>query len=107
MSKIALDFDGTIHNPFNRKPGYKMGVPIPGSPKAVQFLKDQGHEIIIFPTWADNQQKRKAIVDWLNYFKVPFDDITSVKPEADFYIDNNAIRFETWAQTLSDMKELS
>jgi len=100
VAKIALDFDGTLHDPLNRKPGYKMGQPIPGAAEAVAHLQDMGHEIIIFPTWADNQQRRKAIVDWLEYFGVPWDDITSVKPEADFYVDNNAIRFETWAQTL-------
>lgn len=98
--KICVDFDGTVHDPFNRKPGYKMGQPIPGSAEALKFLQARGHEVIIFPTWADNQQRRKALVDWLTYFKVPFDDITSVKPEADFYIDNNAVRFESWAQTL-------
>jgi ribonucleotide monophosphatase NagD (HAD superfamily) len=100
VASIAIDLDGTIHDPFNRKPGYKMGQPIPGAVEAVKYLKEQGHHIIIFPTWADNMQRRKAIVDWLSYFKVPFDDVTSVKPEADFYIDNNAIRFESWAQTL-------
>jgi hypothetical protein len=107
MAIIALDFDGTVHDPFNRKPGYKMGTPIPGSKDAVTWLRKQGHEVTIFPTWADNQQRRKAIVDWLNYFEIPFDDITSVKPEADFYIDNNAIRFETWAQTLDDLRRLA
>lgn len=98
--KIAIDLDGTIHDPFNVNKGYKMGQPIPGATQAIKYLQDRGHEIIIFPTWADNQQRRKAIVDWLTYFQVPFDDITSVKPDADFYIDNNAIRFESWAQTL-------
>lgn len=100
MAKIALDFDGTIHDPFNVKKGYKMGQPIPGSAQAVKFLRDQGHEIIIFPTWADRVDRRQAIVDWLDYFKVPFNDITSVKPDVDFYVDNNAIRFESWAATL-------
>jgi hypothetical protein len=98
--KIAIDFDGVIHDPQNRKPGYKMGQPIQGAAQAIKYIQDQGHEVIIFPTWADNQQRRQALVNWLTYFQVPFDDITSVKPEADFYIDNNAIRFESWAQTL-------
>lgn len=100
MVKIALDFDGTIHNPTNVLKGYKMGQPIPGSAQAIRHLREQGHEIIIFPTWADNQQRRQAIVDWLTYFQIPFDDITSVKPDVDFYVDNNAVRFESWAQTL-------
>lgn len=105
--KLAIDFDGVLHDPFNVQKGYKMGKPIPGSVDAIKYLKRQGHEITIFPTWADNQQRRKALVDWLNYFEIPFDDITSVKPEADFYIDNNAIRFDAWAQTITDLQRLS
>lgn len=107
MARIAIDFDGTIHDPFNVKEGYKMGQPVPGAIEAVKRLKEQGHEIIIFPTWADNQQRRQALVNWLNYFQVPFDDITSVKPDVDFYIDNNAVRFENWAQTLDFIKQKS
>lgn len=105
--RIAIDFDGTIHDPFNRKEGYKMGQPIEGAAAAIKHLQDQGHEIIIFPTWADSEQHRRAIVDWLTYFSVPFDDITSVKPDADIYIDNRAIHFGTWLQTLSDVQKIT
>lgn len=100
MAKICIDFDGTVHNPFDVRTGHKMGVPILAAPQALQKLKELGHEIIIFPTWADNQQRRQAIVDWLTYFNVPFDDITSVKPEADLYVDNNGYRFENWRDTI-------
>lgn len=92
--KIAVDLDGTLHDPFNVKKGYKMGQPIKGAAESIRQLRLQGHEIIIFPTWADNQQRRKAIVDWLTYFGIEFDDITSVKPDANLYIDNNAYRFD-------------
>lgn len=102
--KIAVDFDGTIHDPFNRKKGYKMGQPIPGAAQAIKMLRDKGHEVIIFPTWADSQQRRQAIVDWLTYFQVPFDDVTSVKPEADIYIDDRAIRFTDWPSTLKEVE---
>lgn len=102
--KIAIDFDGTIHDPFNVQKGYKMGQPIPGAAQAIKSLRDAGHEVIIFPTWADNQQRRKALVDWLTYFQIPFDDITSVKPDADLYIDNRAIHFTDWTNTLKEVE---
>ena len=102
---IAIDFDSTTHNPFNRKKGYKMGAPIPGAVEAVQKLKRDGHTIIIFPTWADTEVKRKAILDWLEYFEVPFDDITSTKPNADVYIDDRGYRFENWTDTLDFINE--
>lgn len=104
--KIAIDFDSTIHDPQNRLNGYKMGQPILGAALSINQLRTEGHEIIIFPTWADNQQRRKAIVDWLTYFGVGFDDITSVKPDADVYLDDRAIRFTNWDQAIKDLKHL-
>jgi hypothetical protein len=101
--RIAIDFDGTIHDPLNRLPKYKMGQPVPGAAEAIRKLRLMGNQIIIFPTWADNSQRRKAIVDWLTYFGVEFDDITSVKPDADVYLDNRGLRFTSWEQALADM----
>jgi hypothetical protein len=106
MARIAIDFDSTIHDPFNVKKGYKMGQPIQGAAEAIRQLRLKGHEVIIFPTWADNQKRRQAIVDWLTYFGVEFDDITSVKPDADVYLDNRAIRFTSWEQALQDIDRL-
>ena len=99
--RLAIDFDGTIHNPTHRLPGYKMGQPMPGAAEAIRQLRLQGHEIIIFPTWADTQQKRQAIVDWLTYFGIEFDDITSTKPDAELYVDNNGYRFTDWEHAMT------
>ena len=105
--KIAIDFDDVLHNPKVVKPGYKMGTPIPGAKEALTLLKKQGHEIIIFPVWADTQERRKAITDWLKYFEIPFDDITSVKPDADIFLDDKAVRFTLWAEVLDFVSKLS
>jgi hypothetical protein len=104
--RIAIDFDGTIHDPTNRRPGYKLGQPILAAPQALTKLKELGHELIVFPTWADRQDRRQAIVSWLDYFKVPYDDITSVKPEAGLYIDNNGYRFDNWRATIEFINTL-
>ena len=104
--RIAVDLDGTLHNPFDREKGYKMGKPMPGAAEAIRQLRLQGHEIIIFPTWADTEQGRQAIVDWLTYFGIEFDDITSTKPEADLYIDNNGYRFTDWENALAFIKNM-
>lgn len=77
-----------------------MGQPMPGAVEAIQGLKRAGHTIIIFPVWANTEVKRRAIVDWLNYFKVPFDDVTSTKPDADCYIDDRGYKFENWKDTV-------
>lgn len=103
---IAVDFDKTTHDPDNRSPGKKMGQPVPGAAQSIKQLRDQGHRIIIFPTWADTEQKRRAIIDWLTYFGVPFDDITSTKPDADAYLDDRAVRFTSWEKALVDLNYL-
>ncbi len=32
----------------------------------------------------------------MNYYKLPFNEITNIKPQADHYIDDKAIKFENW-----------
>lgn len=104
--KIAIDFDSTIHDPYNIKDGYKMGQPIEGAAETIRRLHREGHTIVIFPVWADTEQKRQAIVNWLNYFQIPWDDITSIKPDADIYIDDRGYRFENWADTAEYLEKL-
>lgn len=103
---LALDFDGVIHNPLVKKPGYKLGVPISGVNEALNQYKNDGAIITIHSVWADTDQKCQAISAWCRYFGIPYDFITNKKPIADFYIDNNAIRFESWAQTAADIDRL-
>lgn len=104
--RLAIDFDSTIHDPFTRNKGYKMGTPVDGAAESIRQLRLQGHYIIIFPTWADTEKKRQAIIDWLTYFGVEYDDVTSTKPEADVYLDNNALRFTSWDKALRDITGL-
>jgi len=98
--RLAVDLDDVIHDPNNVKPGYKMGVPIDGAFEALWELKRSGAIIVIHSVWAGTEQKRKAIADWLNYFKMPYDFITNIKPDCDVYIDNKGYRFENWKDTL-------
>lgn len=96
--RIACDLDGVIHDNTNVKPGYKMGVPIDGAFEALWEYHNQGAIIVIHSVWADTEQKCQAIAKWCQYFKIPYDFITNKKPIADYYIDNNGVRFESWAQ---------
>jgi hypothetical protein len=105
--RLAVDFDGVLHDPLNKKKGYKLGQPIPGAPGALQRLKQGGAIIVIHTVWGDTDQKRKAIADWCDYFKIPFDFITNVKPICDLYIDDHGYRFEDWEQTLGFISRLS
>ena len=93
---LAIDFDGVIHDYKNPIEGRKMGAPIVGTRDALLSFRQRGHKIIVFSVWADIS-KRKVISDFMNYYRLPFDSITNIKPDADFYIDDKAIRFSSWS----------
>jgi hypothetical protein len=103
--KIAIDFDDVIHDPHNVKKGYKMGQPVKDAISSIRKLKSDGHEITVFSLWADTEQKRQAMVNWLNYFQVPWDDLTNVKADADVYLDDKGLRFVNWTQALRDIRD--
>lgn len=96
---IALDFDGVIHNPSG-KFGV-MGEPLPHSKAAIDALVDDGWRIIIFTLRAKNRQH---VADWLEFHDIPYHDITDVKPDAAFYVDDKAIRHIDWATTIAEIK---
>lgn len=103
MSVLAIDFDGVLCDPHNRKPGRKMGEPVEGAIDAVTRLKRQGHTIIIHTVRGNRPEH---IVDWLSHFGIPYSQVTDIKPDAAVYIDDKALRFVSWAQTLDDLQEL-
>lgn len=101
---LAIDFDGVIHDPKNVPKGKRMGQPMPGAVEAITELSKK-YFLIIHTVRAAGPEATKAVSDWLDYFKIPRHRITNIKPRADFYIDNNGIRFENWSQVLRELPE--
>ena len=96
---IAVDFDGVVHDFKNPVPGRSMGGPIEGTLDAFNLLRDAGYQIIIFSVRGNAQY----MVDWLNYYNVPYSSITNVKPNADFYIDDKGLRFTNWPDIIKQI----
>jgi len=112
--QIAIDFDGVIH--ANSKGFYDGTVydePIEGSFAAIKELHSLGYSIIIFTAKAkpdrplvNEKTGVELIKEWfskynmLDYIK----EITSEKPRAVAYIDDRAIRFINWENTLNTLK---
>jgi predicted phosphatase len=100
---IAIDFDGTIHNLSSIEKGHKMGKPFDGAKEAIDELKNAGYQIIIFCYWATDE-KKDIIKNWLDYFKIQYDSITNIKPNAKFFIDDRAIHFSgDWKEILKQI----
>lgn len=106
---IAIDFDGVIHNAYQGwGDGTCYGDPIPGSIESIKKLAEN-YNIIIFTAKAkpdrplvDGKTGEMLVREWfikhniLDYIK----NITSEKPRAEIYVDDNGYHFENWNNTL-------
>ena len=102
MLKLAIDFDGTIHDYKNPVKGKRMGEPIEGAKQALSRHRMLGYKVIIHSVWG---YKDNIIGDWMKFYGIPYDEITNIKPQADYYIDDKAIRFNNnWKEIIKITK---
>jgi hypothetical protein len=114
-NNIAIDFDGVIHC-FDKGwyDGTCYGEPIPGSLQAIKNLSKQ-YKIIIFTAKAkpdrplvNGKTGTELVEEWLQKHDILdcISGITSEKPRAMLYIDDNGYRFENWNDTLNFINTL-
>lgn len=109
--RICIDLDGVICRLKNGPEGYADLLPVPGAVEKLRGLRRAGHYLIILSarhmkTCEGNVGKVIArqgatTLDWLTRHGVEYDEIHFGKPFADVYIDDNALRFESW-ESISD-----
>ncbi len=49
---------------------------------------------------ARGEHKRQVTEKWLRRHRIPYDELVMDKPYAQYYIDDRAVRFESWPQAL-------
>lgn len=97
---LGIDFDGTVaHEGKFISPSIIPYEPMEDAKEALELLS-KFFRIVIFSCRAIDPEGQKAIELYMAKYLLPYDVVTSVKPTAVFYIDNRAIRFETWKQVL-------
>jgi hypothetical protein len=106
---LAIDFDGVLHNAYKGwGDGTCYGDPLPGSIDAVKELSKK-YKIIIFTAKAkpdrplvNGKTGIELVQEWFERHNILeyIDSITSEKPIAELYIDDNGYRFENWNDTL-------
>lgn len=116
MKTIAIDLDGVIFKYDEWRGIDYFGEPVDGARLALEELKQQGFEIIIYTTRTNpgvNPGYTKFMLaakveKALRQHDIPFDKIElGGKPIAKYYIDDRAIRFNgIWEETLFQIKDL-
>jgi len=112
LKNLAIDFDGVIHN-FDKgwHDGTCYGLPIPGSLEAIKALSKDWN-IIIYSAKVrpdrpivNGKTGYELVKEWLQKYSIDkyVSEITHEKPRAQYYIDDKAIKFENWAQTLEEI----
>jgi hypothetical protein len=100
---LAIDFDQTIHDKANPIPGRRMGLPLQDAKTSLDKLNKRGHRIIIHTVMATTTSGLRAVRDWMDYYDLPYHDITATKPNADWFIDDKAIHFDNWTQAMEEL----
>lgn len=114
--RICIDLDGVICR--LREPGQQYADldPVPGAIEKLRQLKAAGHYIILYTarhmkTCGGNvgmvvARQGPATLEWLKRHRVEYDEIHFGKPHAQVYIDDNALRFESWEAITGDGSSL-
>jgi trehalose-6-phosphatase len=95
---IMVDLDGVLcsEEAFFDRP---LAEPIAGAREALQKLRAAGHIVVIYSarSWGECRVTKR----WLEEHGFEYDGLHLGKPVADVWIDDRAIRFTNWTETLS------
>jgi hypothetical protein len=100
---IMVDLDGVVctEESFFERP---LARPIPGAREALRRLRAAGFTVVIYTarSWGELPVTRR----WLAEHGIEYDGLHMGKPVADLWIDDRAIRFTNWRDTLATIRAL-
>ena len=113
FKQIAIDFDGVIHKCSK---GFHDGTiydePIDGSLDALKLLSSK-YTVIVYSAKARKDRPLvngktgiELIWEWLEKHDVAkyVKEVTAEKPRAFCYVDDRAVKFDDWEQTMTALK---
>ena len=113
---IAIDFDGVIHSfELGFHDGTIYGTPIEGSKESLERLSKK-YKLILFTAKAKSDRPLingktgiELVKEWLIKYDLDkyFIDITAEKPRCLCYIDDKAIQFTSWDNTLKELTKFT
>jgi len=102
--RLALDFDGVLHDAAHPKEGRRMGGPMPGAKEALEQLGVR-HNVIIHSC-----NRPSVIRDWMKYYQIPYHSIWEGqgKVAADLYVDDKGYHFTgDWLEVLKMVNSIA
>ncbi len=101
---ILVDLDGVIctEETFPERP---LAQPIAGARAGLRRLRAAGYTVVIYTarSWGEYRVTRQ----WLDDHGFVYDGLHMGKPVADIWIDDRAIRFTNWRDTLAAVRAVS
>ena len=114
--RLVIDLDGTICEIRKPEESYAGVKPKPGAAEAIRSLRKDGHYVIIhtsrhMKTCNHNQglvlaKIGKVTLDWLEKHGVEYDEIIFGKPLGDLYIEDLALPFKSWQETVKKVRAM-
>ena len=97
---IMVDLDGVLctEEVFAERP---LAEPIAGAREALQKLRAAGHIVVIYT--ARGWGEYRVAKHWLDEHGFEYDGLHMGKPVADVWIDDRAVRFTNWPDTLAQL----
>ena len=110
---IAIDFDGVIHkNSKGFHDGTVYDEPIKNAKKGLEYLS-KSYKLVIYSCKANPDRPlingktgSRLIYEWLVKYDLDsyIYNIVYEKPNAKYYIDDKAVKFESWEQIQTELK---
>jgi hypothetical protein len=103
---IAVDFDGVVHAYTSGWTGPEpIDPPVPGARAAIAAIRSMGYGVVVFTCRALTADGMSGTKAWLAKHEIEVDEVTAVKPHAQLYLDDRAVRFDgDWYEFADDLR---
>ena len=112
-NQLGLDFDGVIYkNSKGFHDGTMYDEPLDGAIKSLKYVNETlGYDLVIYTCKANPERPLvngktgiELVWEWLEKYGVKdnIKDVTYIKPNAVAYIDDKAIKFESWDKIIKE-----
>ena len=98
---ICVDIDGVLAEENNGK--YSIANQIKDAKISIDKLIEKGFKIYLHT--GRHILKREETIYWLQKNNINYDHIVFNKPVAKYYIDDRAIRFNSWKEVLNKIEK--